>query len=138
MALKHAHRRSPHGRSLRANKALIEARINAGLTPNDLAARAGLKYDRFRAAMRDPRVPPPSLDELLAAAAAAGVPDRFATHGWEPTLEQRVAELEELMRDTRLTLLARELPGSGRGRRPSRDRDNGVGDLAPGDPAEPS
>jgi len=104
----------------------------------DFAARAGLKYDRFRAAMRDPRVPPPSLDELLAAAAAAGVPDRFATHGWEPTLEQRVAELEELMRDTRLTLLARELPGSGRGRRPSRDRDNGVGDLAPGDPAEPS
>ena len=45
MALKSANR-------LRANRALIEARLNAGLTPNDLAFRAGVSGNTVRAAER--------------------------------------------------------------------------------------
>jgi DNA-binding XRE family transcriptional regulator len=43
----------------RQNRALIELRINAGLTPNDLARRAGVSGNTVRAAERglyvDPR-----------------------------------------------------------------------------------
>jgi transcriptional regulator with XRE-family HTH domain len=36
----------------RSNRPLIEARLNAGLTPNDLAYRAGLSGNTVRAAER--------------------------------------------------------------------------------------
>ena len=36
----------------RSNRDLIEARLNAGLTPNDLAYRAGLSGNTVRAAER--------------------------------------------------------------------------------------
>lgn len=45
MALRSAHRSRP-------NRDLIEARLNAGLTPNDLARRAGLSGNTVRAAER--------------------------------------------------------------------------------------
>lgn len=45
MALKSANR-------LRTNRQLIEARLNAGLTPNDLAYRAGITGNTVRAAER--------------------------------------------------------------------------------------
>lgn len=44
---------------LRVNRALIELRLNAGLTPNDVAQRAGISGNTVRAAERglyvDPR-----------------------------------------------------------------------------------
>lgn len=46
MALKSANRRT------RANRELIEARLNAGLTPNDLALRAGISGNTVRSAER--------------------------------------------------------------------------------------
>lgn len=45
MALKSANRR-------RVNRHLIEARLNAGLTPNDLAYRAGVSGNTVRSAER--------------------------------------------------------------------------------------
>jgi transcriptional regulator with XRE-family HTH domain len=46
-------------RARRINRALVELRLNAGLTPNDLARRAGLSGNTVRAAERglyvDPR-----------------------------------------------------------------------------------
>jgi transcriptional regulator with XRE-family HTH domain len=46
-------------RTRRTNRALVERRLNAGLTPNDLARRAGLSGNTVRAAERglyvDPR-----------------------------------------------------------------------------------
>lgn len=44
MALKSANRRA------RPNRALIEARLNAGMTPNDLGHRAGVSGNTVRAA----------------------------------------------------------------------------------------
>ena len=53
MAFKHANSRK------RLNRDLIERRLNAGLTPNDLARRAGISGNTVRAAERglyvDPR-----------------------------------------------------------------------------------
>lgn len=46
-----AQKREPTGR-LRTNRSLIEARLNAGLTPNDLAYRAGVSGNTVRAAER--------------------------------------------------------------------------------------
>lgn len=46
MALTNAKPRS------RSNRLLIEARLNAGLTPNDLAYRAGISGNTVRAAER--------------------------------------------------------------------------------------
>ncbi len=48
MALKSANRSS----RARTNRSLIEARLNAGLTPNDLAYRAGISGNTVRAAER--------------------------------------------------------------------------------------
>lgn len=48
MALTNANQRS----RLRSNRLLIEARLNAGLTPNDLAYRAGVSGNTVRAAER--------------------------------------------------------------------------------------
>ena len=45
MALRSANRSRP-------NRSLIEARLNAGLTPNDLAYRAGVSGNTVRAAER--------------------------------------------------------------------------------------
>lgn len=48
MALKSTHRSSRH----RPNRALTEARLNAGLTPNDLAYRSGVSGNTVRSAER--------------------------------------------------------------------------------------
>lgn len=48
MALKSANR----SRGCRTNRHLVEARLNAGLTPNDLAYRAGISGNTVRAAER--------------------------------------------------------------------------------------
>jgi transcriptional regulator with XRE-family HTH domain len=52
-------RRTIKPRGHRINRALIEKRLNAGLTPNDLARRAGVSGNTVRAAERglyiDPR-----------------------------------------------------------------------------------
>lgn len=60
MALTNAKPRATVGRSrARINRLLIEMRLNAGLTPNDLARRAGISGNTVRAAERglyvDPR-----------------------------------------------------------------------------------
>lgn len=56
MALKTTHLRNRVGR---ANRVLIEMRINQGMTPNDLGRRAGVSGNTVRAAERgiyiDPR-----------------------------------------------------------------------------------
>ena len=56
MTLSSAHRRTA---SSRRNRDLIELRLNQGLTPNDLARRAGISGNTVRAAERglyvDPR-----------------------------------------------------------------------------------
>lgn len=44
----------------RANRELIEARINVGMTPNDLARRAGVSGNTVRAAERGMYVDPRS------------------------------------------------------------------------------
>lgn len=48
-----------HLRRCRTNRALIELRLNQGMTPNDLARRAGINGNTVRAAERgfyvDPR-----------------------------------------------------------------------------------
>lgn len=51
--------RSSHRRK-RINRVLIELRLNAGLTPNDLARRAGLSGNTVRAAERGDYVDPRS------------------------------------------------------------------------------
>lgn len=47
-----------------------------------LAEKAGIKYDRLRAALNDDAKSPPTTDELLALAEAAEVPDGVVIHGW--------------------------------------------------------
>lgn len=67
MALMTANPRS--GRS-RVNRALVEKRLNEGLTPNDLARRAGVSGNTVRAAERGLYVDPRS---QFAIAQALGV-----------------------------------------------------------------
>lgn len=57
-------------RGFRANRHLIELRVNAGLTPNDLARRAGISGNTVRAAERGLYVDPRS---QFAIAQALGV-----------------------------------------------------------------
>lgn len=54
----------------RTNRALVELRLNAGLTPNDLARRAGLSGNTVRSAERGLYVDPRS---QFAIAKALGV-----------------------------------------------------------------
>jgi transcriptional regulator with XRE-family HTH domain len=54
----------------RTNRALVELRLNSGLTPNDLARRAGLSGNTVRAAERGLYVDPRS---QFAIAKALGV-----------------------------------------------------------------
>lgn len=54
----------------------------SGLDQREFAEAAGMSYDRLRAAMNDEAKSPPSTDELLAMAAAAGVPREVALDGW--------------------------------------------------------
>jgi len=68
MALTNTHLR-PTGR-LRTNRPLIELRLDAGLTPNDLARRAGISGNTVRAAERGLYVDPRS---QYAIATALGV-----------------------------------------------------------------
>jgi DNA-binding XRE family transcriptional regulator len=52
---------------LRINRALIEMRLNAGLTPNDLARRAGVSGNTVRAAERGMYVDPRSQHAMASA-----------------------------------------------------------------------
>lgn len=67
MALDISQRR---GGRRRINRALVELRLNAGLTPNDLARRAGLSGNTVRSAERGMYVDPRS---QFAIAKALGV-----------------------------------------------------------------
>jgi DNA-binding XRE family transcriptional regulator len=56
-----------HRSRLRINRALIEMRLNAGLTPNDLARRAGVSGNTVRAAERGMYVDPRSQHAMASA-----------------------------------------------------------------------
>lgn len=69
----------------------------SGMGQKDLAARAGIEYNRLRAALgNDLRKSPPSTDELLRLATATGVPREFAIEGWGAItgVEARIAAIE--------------------------------------------
>ena len=66
----------------------------SGMKQEDFATAAGIGYDRLRAALNDDKKAPPSTDELIQMAAAAGVPEYFAVDGFRPPLYARVAALE--------------------------------------------
>lgn len=57
-------------RGRRANRTLVELRLNAGLSPNDLAMRAGISGNTIRAAERGFYISPRS---QFAIASALGV-----------------------------------------------------------------
>jgi transcriptional regulator with XRE-family HTH domain len=69
-----------------------------------LAEQSGIKYSRLRAIMARENPDEATLDELLALAEIAGVPEAFALNGFaavtddRPGLAARVAALEELVR----------------------------------------
>lgn len=54
----------------------------AGGKQPDFAKSAGIEYHRLRAALNDPAKSPPTTDELVAMAQAAGVPETVALDGW--------------------------------------------------------
>lgn len=58
-------------RGTRLNRLLIEMRLNAGLTPNDLARRAGVSGNTVRAAERGLYVDPRSQYAMASALGAA-------------------------------------------------------------------
>lgn len=60
-------------RSVRANRILIELRLDAGMTPNDLARRAGIAGNTVRAAERGDYVDPRSQYAIANALDAARV-----------------------------------------------------------------
>jgi DNA-binding XRE family transcriptional regulator len=70
----------------RPNRVLIEVRLNAGLTPNDLAHRAGISGNTVRAAERGLYIGPRA--QFAIAAALAVVP--LTVFPWE---RQREASL---------------------------------------------
>lgn len=69
-----------------------------GLDQQKLAEAAHIKYSRMRAILAREKPDEATLDELLALARTAGIPDRFALEGFASRngrdLEQRVASLE--------------------------------------------
>ena len=81
MALRSANRSRP-------NRLLTEARLNAGLTPNDLAYRAGVAGNTVRAAERGLYVGPRA---QFAIARALGSESPLALFPWERQREARKA-----------------------------------------------
>jgi hypothetical protein len=84
----------------------------AGRSQPAFAADAGLKYDRLRGLLNDQAKSPPTTDELLAMADAAGVPRALVIDGWsvaDPVaqLQREVSRLkaqtEELREELRRT-----------------------------------
>lgn len=68
MTLKTANKRaSRYGSRARTNRLLIEHRLDAGLTPNDLARRAGVSGNTVRAAERGDYVDPRSQFSIASA-----------------------------------------------------------------------
>lgn len=72
----------------------------SGMDQKPFAAKAGLEYHQVRAMLSRTGRRAPSIDELLAMTAAAGVPREFALDGWPAfdraaVLEARIARLEE-------------------------------------------
>ncbi|WP_158276947.1 helix-turn-helix domain-containing protein [Paraconexibacter algicola] len=61
------------GRALRVNRLLIEHRLDAGMTPNDLAKRAGISGNTVRAAERGEYVDPRSQRAIACALQATRV-----------------------------------------------------------------
>lgn len=66
----------------------------------EFAERAGLTHARVRAIFgNDANKTPPTIDELLAMADAAGVPEAFALHGFDSlyatALETQIKELSD-------------------------------------------
>lgn len=83
MALNNTQRRI-YSKRPQPNRALIEASLNAGLTPNGLAYRARISGNTVRSAMRGHYVEVPQ-QHAIAAALGVGVLDLF------PMERQRLA-----------------------------------------------
>lgn len=81
---------------------------------DQLADAAGIHYDRLRAILGSTGRPP-TIDELLALARVARVPDVFVLHGFADELEERVARLEEIV-TRRIEALGGPRPPGGLGR----------------------
>lgn len=73
-----------------------------GRSQTDFASDAGLKYDRLRGLLNDPAKSPPTTDELLAMASAAGVPRELVIDGWSVAqpLVQLQREVSRLKTET--------------------------------------
>ena len=55
------------------------------------AERAGMKYDRLRGLLNDPKKSPPTTDELLVMALAAEIPSAIVIDGWTAERPRRAA-----------------------------------------------
>src|SRR3954447_21846399 len=69
----------------------------SGKNRDEFARAAGMDPARLKSLLESRRQVLPTLPELQKMAEVAGVPDRFATHGWDAPLERRVAKLEEAL-----------------------------------------